>query len=135
MTELKRRNTDRESLDITGMIAEENDSKQRAFLIVLNSINQSLVANTATIREISHKLETHLDNFEVHTAAEEALLNKGRGAWKVMAWVVGTVQALALALWLNISAEVSNIHTSIQTTKDVAAQLHSRVLVLESIIK
>jgi hypothetical protein len=119
-------------MDITSMIAAEDDAKQRAFLIVLNSINMSLVANTATIRDISSKLETHLDNFEVHTAAEEALLNKGKGAWKVMAWVVGLVQSLALALWLTISADVNNIHISVQESRDSTSQLGARVLVLES---
>lgn len=94
--EHNRRATDARTLDIESMIAAEDDSKQRAFLIVLNSINNSLVANTSTIRDISEKLETHLTNFDTHTQNEEATLNKGRGAWRVIAAVLAQLQAVNL---------------------------------------
>jgi hypothetical protein len=120
-----RRETDKiASLDIEQMILAEDDQKQRAFLIVLHSINKSLIANTETIREVSDKLEMHLENFENHTKSEEALMNKGRGAWKVVAWVIGVVQVIGLGIWNEARTEIKGINTSI-------SQLESRVLFVE----
>ena len=58
------------TLDISQMIANEDDPKQRAFLIVLHSINQALEANTSTVREISDKLEIHLEAFNEFVIAD-----------------------------------------------------------------
>ena len=94
-------------LDIDTMIAGENDPQQRAFLIVLNSINNALVANTATIRDVSDKLETHLTNFDKHTKEGEELLNKGKGAWKVTAVVLGMVQFLVIAYFSQLHSDIA----------------------------
>jgi len=126
-----RRSTDKLPVDIESMIMQEDDPKQRAFLIVLNSINNSLVANTETIREVSEKLETHLTHFEEHTRNEEALLNKGRGAWKVAAWVIGVVQVIGLGIWSQARDEIKDIHASVQKVQTQLMQVESRVLFVE----
>ena len=51
----KRRKVDLYAFDIESLIAAEPDAKQRIYLIVLNNLNQSLVANTETIRSVSAK--------------------------------------------------------------------------------
>lgn len=106
----RRRKVDIYAFDIEHLIAEETDPKQRVYLIVLNNLNNSLVANTETIRSVSQKLDTHLTNFEVYTKDKDALLNKGRGAWKVAAWVLGVAQALAAAGWMTIREEMTQMH-------------------------
>ena len=129
-----RRETDKlASLDIEQMILSEDDPKQRAFLIVLNSINRSLIANTETIREVSEKLETHLEHFENHTKTEEALVNKGRGAWKVAAWVIGVAQVIGLGIWNEARTEIKDIHLALQKEQTMLMQLESRVLFVEKI--
>jgi hypothetical protein len=129
-----RRETDKlSSLDIEQMILQEDDQKQRAFLIVLHSINKSLIANTETIREVSEKLETHLEHFETHTKAEEALVNKGRGAWWVAAWVIGVVQVIGLGIWNEARNEIKDIHLALQKEQTMLMQLESRVLFVEKI--
>lgn len=125
--ELNRRASDRRPLDIDSMIAEENDPKQRAFLIVMNSINVSLLANTETIRDISIKLDTHLTNFEEHTATEDALLNRGRGMWKVTSWVLGASQAAVIALSLGAYNHLSGIDSAISVLQVADAKLEARV--------
>ena len=114
------------SLDIDQMILEEEDKKQRAFLIVLNSINKSLIANTETIKEVSEKLESHLLSFEEHTKAEEALMNKGRGAWWVATWVISVVQVIGLGIWGVASNDIREIHTSLK-------HLETRMAVVEKV--
>ena len=123
---LGRRNSDK-SVDIEGMIIEEGDPKQRAFLIVLNAINISLVANTRTVREISEKLESHLDNFQAHTENEEAIMNQGRGAWKVLAWVLGIAQAVTVSVWLISTNEIATINKTFHAHEIKTQQIESRV--------
>ena len=126
-----RRESDSRALNIEAMIAEENDPKQRAFLIVMNNINVSLVTNTSTIREISEKLDTHLTNFEAHTATEEALMNKGRGMWKILAWVLGAAQAIVIGLSLQVKADLFSLHNEVETGKITDARIELRILSLE----
>ena len=127
---LGRRNSDK-SVDIEGMIIEEGDPKQRAFLIVLNAINISLVANTRTVREISEKLESHLDNFQAHTENEDAIMNQGRGAWKVLAWVLGIAQTVTVSVWLMSTNEIATINKNFHAHEVKAQQIESRVDSLE----
>lgn len=137
MAEQTRRATDHPpfSADIDTMIAQEDDQKQRAFLIVLNNINKSLLANTETIRDVSDKLETHLQHFEQHTKEDEALRNKGLGAWKVLSVVIGLIQLAGLAIWNNAREELKDIHLALQKEQVQLMQLESRVLFVEKISK
>lgn len=121
------------SLDIDQMIMQEDDPKQRAFLIVLNSINNSLIANTETIKDVSEKLDAHLTSYENHVEQEEALLNRGRGAWKVMAWVISGVQVIGLGIWAMAREEIKAIHVMMQAEQKQLAQLESRVLFVERV--
>ena len=79
MTHYKRRQSDSKVGDIEALIAEENDPKQRAFLIILNSINSSMVANTEATRDVADKLDSHLSAFETKAESDAKLLNQGRG--------------------------------------------------------
>lgn len=126
-----RRASDNRAHNIEDMIAEENDPKQRAFLIVLNAINQSLLANTRTIRDISEKLDDHLTNFEEHAAEDAAMQNKGKGAWKVAAWVLGAAQIAGLATWTTVSSDLKSIHETLQAGQVTDARIEARVLNIE----
>lgn len=126
-----RRATDRKKHDIEAMIAAENDPKQRAFLIVLNSINQSLEANTVVTSHLSSKFDSHLTAFEEKVKADAELLNQGKGAWKVIAWVLGGAQALLIGLAGFAATDLSAIHKDLNEGKRLDAQLDARVKSLE----
>jgi len=105
-TELNRRASDKLQTDIDLSIAAENDPRQRALLIILQSINRSLIANTRATQDTQIEVEkhrqdfmVHLRNFESHAMNEEALLNKGRGAWFIVAIVLSIAQSLLLYGW------------------------------------
>lgn len=131
--ETSRRKTDSVT-DISMMIANENDPKQRAFLIVLNSINLALEANTATVREISQKLEHLLDDFTNHVTEDERLVNQGRGAWKVVAWVIGIAQVMATGAWFTQRNEISDLNKAVQAELIGYTQVRTRVDVLEKTV-
>ena len=137
-----RRFSDPPSLDISQMIAAENDPKQRASLIVLHAISLSLEANTTTVRDISAKLEKHLDAFDRHATKEEQLINQGRGAWRIIAWVLAGVQVIAIVLWnetrsaqKDTQAELARINTALQASYLVNSKIEARLSVLEAIKK
>ena len=130
--ESRRRSSDGAgSLDISQMIADENDPKQRAFLIVLHSINQSLEANTHAVKEINDKLEGHLVAFGDHVVSEERLLNQGRGAWKIFAWIVGAAQVFATYGWVQQKNEMHELSAAIQSELIVQATTKSRIDTIE----
>jgi len=123
------------SLDISQMIASEDDPKQRAFLIVLHSINQSLEANTSTVREISDKLEVHLEAFNEHTAEGEKMMNQGRGAWKIAAWVIGFAQILATGAWVTQRSEMTALAATIHAEVLTQAEMKGRVDSIEKVMQ
>lgn len=119
-----RRLSNSKANDIESMIAEENEPKQRAFLIILNSINNSLMANTNTTSDVAIKLDEHLSRFEAKSAADAELLNQGRGAWKILAWVLGVAQIGVLAACTSVISDLKEIHHIIE-------RLEPRVVNLE----
>ena len=132
MSALQRRASDHRPLDIEAMIAEENDPKQRAFLIVLNSINNSLMANTKTTTDVAEKLDAHLTRYEEHTNGEAALINKGIGAWKVIAWTLGLAQSVLVVGVGYLSNDLKEIHASIQAGQVVDSKTAEQIKAIEA---
>lgn len=131
---LNRRASDRRPPDIEGMIAEENDPKQRAFLIVMNTMNQNLVANTETIRVISSKLDGHLSNYDIQTKLEQEWVNKGKGMWKVLAWVLGIVQTVVLLVCVQLRTNLADIHTTLTIIAQENAMQEARLNRMDKIL-
>ena len=121
----------RRAVSIEDLIAAENDPKQRSFLIVLNSINNALLANTATVRDIKDSLDDHLQQYAKDAKVDEAWKNQGRGAWRVMAWVLGLAQAVLLAGGMALGSDLREIHSTITILHQLDAKLDNRIAVLE----
>ena len=133
-TNQQRRESDRVLMDIEDMIIKEDDPHQRAFLVVLNSINISLVANTRTVTDIGRKLEAHLVNFESHTKNEEALMNRGRGAWNILAWVLSIAQIAVIGAYVNMTNEIRNINAVVQSHMVSSKEIETRIESVEHLI-
>jgi hypothetical protein len=119
MTELhNRRATDVSQDKILVLIEQADDPKDRAFLIVLQQINESLIANTHIINEVAEKLDNHLTAYEAHTEREQLLLNQGKGMWRVAARVLGAIQAIAIVL---ISFAFNEIVSIKKDVSDISA--------------
>lgn len=119
------------SLDISKMIAAENDPRQRASLVVLHAISLSLEANTATVRDISEKFEAHRIQFQTHATTEQLLMSQGRGAWKVMAWVIGLAQFLMVYAWNDAREAWKELRSSVVTVTTTQVELKARIHTLE----
>ena len=134
-TELNRRSTDNQSLDINQLIADESDPKQRAFLIVLHNINLSLEANTKTVKDIGDRLEEHITKFTDHANNEQIMVAQGKGAWRVMAWVLGVAQLVVIGLWTTVKTDLASLNTHDHQFEVEHIQLVNRVDILEKKVK
>lgn len=126
------------SLEIAQLIAAENDPKQRASLLVLHAISLLLESNTKMVVDIAMKLEKHLEVFSLHATEEQKLMNQGKGAWKIMAWVLAAVQALGIVLWNDVRSsqkesqiERAALRMDIQAVRVADNKIESRLNVLE----
>jgi len=124
--------------DIDALISAENDHSKRAVLIVLQSINRSLIANTIATEMTQidmgkHRADfnLHLKNFEAHAMNEEAIMNKGKGAWWVMAFVLSMVQAIAIYGWNASRNEIDLMKAEAHAAEITHQKLQNRIEILE----
>lgn len=105
-----KRSVDKQQDDIAELIKMENDPERRALLIVLQAINNSLIANTSTVNAIDAQLTLHLIEYRQQTAANEAAKHhaNGRNAWTK--WAMPTIQAACVAGLGYISSELASLH-------------------------
>lgn len=100
--------------EIAELIRHENDPRARAMLILLAKIVEELRANTTMTKEVGVRLDEHLTRYEARQAEENAIRERVRGAWKVLAWVVGTAQAAILAAAAWTVQHIENLHRTDQ---------------------
>lgn len=125
---------------IDSLLAGEDDKVRREFMLVLQNINRNLTANTIateqTQRELAnHRAEfaIHLENFSKHAIDEEAIMNKGKGAWRVMAYVLSAVQAVAIWGWIYSRGEIESMKVEAHAAELIHQKLQIRIEQLEKI--
>lgn len=123
MTDQEMRSEDHND-EIASLIKEEDDPKNRAFLIILQNINLSLIANTRTVSDIDKQLKAHLVEFKERAKTEDARLNRGIGAWRVMVGIVGIAQLIILGV-------VNYGYTELKALHDADVEIAMRLTVLE----
>lgn len=137
-TENTRRASDKRQDDIERLIAIEDDPKQRALMIVLQSINRSLIANTISTQSTQIEVEqhrkdfvVHLANFERHAMNEESIMNRGRGAWMVLSTVLTLAQGVAVYGWNASRNEIESMKATAAAAQIMHEQLLGRINYLE----
>ena len=130
--------TEKVQHDIDVLISAENDPARRAVLIVLQSINRNLEANTIATQQTQLSLGglrtdfgTHLKNFETHAVNEELLISRGKGAWWVMAYVLSAVQAVAIWGWVDSRNEIKSTKYEAHQSEITHQKMQSRIEQLE----
>lgn len=119
-TDTHRRMTDHalEAIEekIITLIEETEDNKDKAFLLILMKINDSITSNTTNTNKIANKLKEMATAFELHVKTEEAILNRGRGWRDILVWLLGIVQAFGIYSIVTLNSELADLH------KEQAAQ-------------
>jgi hypothetical protein len=121
----------RSQADIERLISEEQDAKVRLQLMILNKINLALIANTNVTNSIRNDLDQHLEVFALRTQQQDALMNKGRGAWWVIIGVLSVAQVLFGSLWMTIRDDMKAIRADISAVSIEQAKRSSRLDNLE----
>ena len=119
------------SSEIERMIANENDPARRANLIVLNSINNSIVTTVGLAQDMTERLETHIVNFDAHTKKEEKIYNTGRGMWLVLSVVLMTAQAMGTYFFVRLNDNINAISDSIAALQKSDIRLEGRLFNIE----
>jgi hypothetical protein len=132
---------DRRTQDsIDALIRAENNAGVRELLIVLQNINLSLIANTIATKQTQSSLTKHMgdfnvlvDNFSKHTFNEEAIMNRGRGMWSVLAFVLTMVQGLAIYGWHESRNEIKTLQDEVRSAEITHQKLQNRIELLEKL--
>ena len=124
-------NDRRQQVEIERLISEESDAKMRLQLMILNKINLALIANTNITNSIRQDLDHHLDIFAERTRQQDALLNKGRGAWWVVMGALTFAQVIFGSLWITIRDDIKSIRSDINFVSIEQAKRSSRLDNLE----
>ena len=127
----QRRVSDAEAAKLSDMLEQENDASKRALLLVLSSLNANLMANTAATESIRKDLTAHLSSYQVHMEVTTEYINKGKGAWKVFAWVLGLAQTVLILTVGVVHTEMKAFSSSIASLQAVAASNDRRIAEIE----
>lgn len=126
--------------DLRQLIANEDDPKLRVLLMLVNTFNENLAANTvavdanaSAVNEIAAKLDSHLLAFEQRAERDDAMRNQGKGAWRVLAWVFAAAQGVGAMVWMDTRNEIKDIHASILLSQRVESSLTSRITAIEAV--
>ena len=87
MIEQRRRVTDSVAhgdFSIGKLIAEEDDAKQRTFLLLLADMSKALNENTKLTRLIAERTETHMKEHDDWASQGKVWRLVGRGAWVLL---------------------------------------------------
>lgn len=122
---INKRATDTLDFDEIGdLIKQENDPKTRAILMVLHSINLSLIANTQAVNDTDQQLKQHMIEFRVRTSEADAMLNKGKGAWVILS--AALIIAQAAIVW-----EITGSMAELKTMHAIDFDQATRITILE----
>ena len=79
---------------IEELIEDESDPRERARLLILLAISRTLVDNVVAVREVTDEFRSHREEFDRHLAAEQAMLNQGRGAMRLAMAAIFLIQSV-----------------------------------------
>jgi len=146
--EMQRRKTDGENAaaEITGLIKAEESPKDRAVLLVLQTINNALISSNElliaankAVGDVDQNLSKHIGAFNEHVIAEGKLFSEGRGMYRVITWLVGALQLLSVAVggvvWAEVKGSADQLvkfDTKIQILELQVKDLKASVLVLSA---
>ena len=136
-----RREYDKTQEEINNMISKEDDPGKRALLMVLNSMNRSMEANTEATMATTMALNEHITQFTHHTTsfaahakAEEALVNKGKGAWWALAWALGIAQMVGGYILVDTRSSLVSLNEHVSLHSVVGAKIQHRLDTIEKFV-
>ena len=91
-----RRVIDKAHLDIRELILKTDSPKDKAMLLILLKISESLEANTSMTHEVSTKLDMHLENYTEHEKIDAIRSAQIKTGWRVISGIIILLQGLGI---------------------------------------
>lgn len=95
------------------MIRLEPDARTRAQLLILHQLSASQTDNTAAMRTFMEEVKALRADHDRHVKEETILIQQGRGAVKVIIWVLITAQAVLGFLYTEHIAALRALQESV----------------------
>lgn len=139
-----RRSTDEAEQALKEMMLNEEDAKSRALIQVLETITQTLKANSEAVQignamtlKVGAALEAHITHFKSYEAAAAEKENQQAGALKVLnrivPWILGVCQVLVFSVVGWVGAEILRTRDQVtELTKTVDEHITKTTLVSAS---
>lgn len=131
MDELNRRAADHRASEIERMITQENDPDRRAHLIVLNSINNSLVATIEIAQAITTRVDGHLEESTAQAVREERIINTARGMWWVLSGVLVLAQGAGAYGFVRLNDSLDSLNKSVTLGQQADLGMDMRIRNIE----
>lgn len=91
-----RRKADRAHLDIGELILKTDSPKDKAMLLILLKISESMEANTCMTHKVSTKLDMHLENYTEHEKIDAIRSAQIKTGWRVLSGIIILLQGFGI---------------------------------------
>lgn len=98
---------------IISLIEQTDSTKDKAYLLILMKLNDSVTTNTNNTNKVANKLKEIVENMATH----EALLNRSKGWRDILVWVLGIVQTVGILIMVNFNSDLENIRKELVAQK------------------
>ena len=103
-------NTAEQQAEIERLIAEEPDQKSRLTLLVLSRMNNALIENNRTTRNVVFEVEKIAEKLETIAKEQNEYTNKRKGAWLVFSRVIPILQLIVVGAVGLVVNDLRNLH-------------------------
>lgn len=91
-----------QTAEIERMIGEETDPRVRVQLLMMYKLTSAVTSMGENVSDLDRKFSLHIND-------DNALVNQIKGAWKVIAWVLGVAQVLVVWVYLDLRTDVRSL--------------------------
>jgi len=88
--------SDHTHADIRELILQTDAPKDKAMLLILLKISESLEANTQMTHDVSIKLDEHLENYKKHETDDAVRVGSFKTGWRVISGILIILQGVGL---------------------------------------
>ena len=121
-----RRQHDRTHADIRELILKTDAPKDKAMLLILLKISESLESNTVLTQDVSDKLDQHIKRYDVHETEDKVRVGSIKTGWRILSGVVVVLQGLTMMAVKNHVDEDKQLVASVASIKqDIARDVGS----------
>lgn len=115
------------SAEILDYIKETNDSKDKAYLLLLYRINESLSANTLATQHVAQDFEEHIKKFNGHIDEESKLISTVKGAWRALILSIGLINLIMLGFIGYVYSDFRDMKTGLIDIRKEVTQNSTKI--------